>query len=497
MKKWFKDRALLFAMLFYGVALVTFVRLIPSFGLNINDLTFNSMIEHLLRGEFDIDPGIVGPEGFRRGGRVYAYWGVFCALIRAPLMAVPGASRYDFTTLSCWIAVCGAAAIKLKTLGLVYRESDPSPLRETLYWALALAILFGGAQMQFLRPSIYQEVCFWAGLLAASFIYFAVRGLAEDGFKTFALCVMAALAGLALLTRVSVGLGLSAALGLLLLTGLRRELATSGKGVAPGKPWLMRLTSGGLLWPALALLAFVVVTGWINYERWGDPLTFANYNLYIYNEAFPDRLARMAAYGLFNVARLPFGLGYYFVPIWTLRRPDGHLLFEEHQQRLIDATEMPPGSFFLTDPLLLLLTACLLWSFFAGRRDPVLDRTRTLAIMLGLCAPCGLMLTAISMNFRYRMDFYPLMELGAFAGFLTLCRSGLTTVAANRMRGLSVALAAIGILGSVASLALYDVSDFGPPIQSLHDGVGRYYAVRFDALYKHYAEPPAAHPKAR
>ena len=191
------------------------------------DLTFNSMLEHLLHGKFDVDPDVVGLEGFTRGDHVYSYWGIFGALIRLPLAFVRGGLRRDVTALSCWIAVWSAAAIKLKTLRLIRRYSPASSLRETLYWTLALSILFGGAQIQFLKPSIYQEVCLWAGVLAAIFVYFAVLGMASNKFDKSTLSSMAAAAGLALITRVSVGLGLYAALGLLLTTELCRGLDAS------------------------------------------------------------------------------------------------------------------------------------------------------------------------------------------------------------------------------------------------------------------------------
>lgn len=224
------------------------------------------------------------------------------------------------------------------------------------------------------------------------------------------------------------------------------------------------------------LLLFIFVTGWINYERWGNPLTFADYHLYKLNEEYTDRLARTDTYGLFNWTRILFGLGYYFFPIWVLLRPDGLLLFEEHQQRLLDATELPPSSFLLTDPLLLLLTAYTAWHLLVGRCNPAIDRTRTMALMFGLTAPWVLMLTAISMNFRYRMDFYPLMEFGAFVGFLVLCRSAISKAASDRIRSVSVALAGIGIVGSMLSLLLYCLSHFGPPIETLRDGIYNYYA---------------------
>jgi hypothetical protein len=440
-------------------------------------LIFNSMLEHLLRGQFDVDPNIVGREGFLRGGRVYAYWGVFCALLRLPLALIPGGVQTDVTWLSCLIAVCIAAAAKLGTLRLVYRACPASPLRETLCRALAFTILFAGAQTQFLRPSVYQEVCLWAGALAATFLYLAVRGVVACGFTRSALCGMATIAGLALLARVSTGLGLCAALGLLLLTGLWRDISPPG-GVTPAREsFAARLRSGTILWPTLVLLMLIGATGWVNYQRWGSPLTFADYNAYLFNEVYPDRLPRMAAFGLFNLTRIPFGLCYYFFPIWVLQRGDGHLLFAEHQNRLLDATELPPGSFFLTDSLLLLLTGVMVW--YAGRRNLGIDWTRAIAMEFGFLVPSFLMLTAISMNFRYRVEFYPAMEFGAFLGFLALCRSGLTGTAATRISTLSVSLAAIAILGSILTLSLYRLSDFGPPDNVLKAGVYNYYMQKF------------------
>ena len=54
-------------------------------------LTFNSMAAHLLAGRFDVDPAAVGAEGFARDGRIYAYFGIFCALLRLPWLAAGGA----------------------------------------------------------------------------------------------------------------------------------------------------------------------------------------------------------------------------------------------------------------------------------------------------------------------------------------------------------------------------------------------------------------------
>src|SRR5262245_24938672 len=84
-----------FMVLYYG-ALITngsFNFIHPEF----IGLTFNSMLEHLLHGHFDVDPEAVGIEGFQRGGRMYAYWGIFCAVIRLPLLAFKGGLTTDVT----------------------------------------------------------------------------------------------------------------------------------------------------------------------------------------------------------------------------------------------------------------------------------------------------------------------------------------------------------------------------------------------------------------
>ena len=66
---------------------------------------------------------------------------------------------------------------------------------------------------------------------------------------------------------------------------------------------------------------------------------------------FPERLQRSQVYGEFNVIRLGFGLVYYLLPVWVLRDGSGQLLWSDFVQRTIDAAELPPSSFFVSDPL--------------------------------------------------------------------------------------------------------------------------------------------------
>ena len=61
------------------------------------------MLAHLLHGEFFVDPNTIGDEGFLRNGHVYAYWGIWCALLRLPLWLVRRLDL-DITTWSCLTA---------------------------------------------------------------------------------------------------------------------------------------------------------------------------------------------------------------------------------------------------------------------------------------------------------------------------------------------------------------------------------------------------------
>jgi hypothetical protein len=420
------------------------------------DLTFNSMLDHLLRGRFDVDPAIVGREGFTVGDQVIAYWGILPALLRLPMTLFPGWRTLDFTLGFSLVALAGMAATKLWTLRLI--RSDVPGLPVWVDRAMRVVLVFSGAQICFLRISLYQEVCLWAALWGALFVAAAIHAQLR-GLGRGALLVMALTAGLAMLTRVSLGIGLVAAFGGVLLV----EMVRSRRDL---RGWIGTATA-----PMLLLMLLGAVTALVNLGRWGDPFTFADYHHYNYNAVYPDRMVRMAEQGLFNLHRLPFGLIYYFAPVWVFRGADGQLLLEATRQKWIDAAELPPSSFLLTDPLLLVLGGIALAAWI---RHASADRARGIAVALGLAIPAGLMLCAVSMNFRYRLDFYPFFEFLAFSG-LILAGHG---ARAPGPRWTAV-LAAMSVLGSLLVGAAYLVGRLGPGQLLIGDGVGAYYLQAF------------------
>jgi hypothetical protein len=445
--------------------------------------TFNSMLEHMLHGQFDVDPASVGDEGYLRDGRIYAYWGIFPALLRLPLLLIPGGISRDMTTLSCLMAVMLAALMKLKTLQLIFGSASDSADHKLLLAILASTLLFSGAQIQFLRPSVYQEVCLWAGAWGSIFVYGAVRGLLAGVFSAETLVVMASAAGLALLTRVSTAIGMYAALGLLLFVLLIRRSSEYTRSPAGARrvSFLSRSGSREFLLPALMLIAFAGITALVNYERWGNPLVFADFHSHLMMSRDPQRLARIDEYGLFNAARIPFGINYFFFPIWLIARGDGKFLFEEYQTRIIDDTELPPGSFLLTDLLLMGLLFYALWSLAAVKKPMSVVRSQAIALGLGLTASCVLMLCAIGMCHRYRIDFYPFIELGAFIGLIQL--QGSSIIHSRAFRCATVVAAAVSICASHLELILYKLSVYGLPFERIRGGLFHYYLQRLSELF--------------
>ncbi len=411
-------------------------------------LAFNSMAEHLLAGRFDVDPGAIGAEGFDMGNRTVSYFGIFCALLRVPLVLLPGLAATDVTWWSCLVAAWLSTWFQLRAIALVWEATAP-PRQTWLAAGLLISVVLSGQHIQFLRPSIYQEVINWAFLQAMAFIWLAMRGLTSPrSFDQRTLSLMAICSGLALLTRVSFGIGLYAALGLLFVGRLRSRAWTG---------------------PVCILVAFAVLTGIVNQGRWGNPFMFADFSRFNLSlDANPERLGHLAAYGTFNSARVWLGLSYYFAPVWIWLRADGHVLFAEAQSAMMDAMELPPGSFLLTDPLLLGLAV-------AGA-VAVRDRDRA-ALLIGLCVPPVLMLCAISMAHRYRMEFYPLLFLAALFGAGAASRRTGTT---RWFRVTIVASVVIGVLASHGMAVLYARSPWGP---------GEFYMERY-GLVGTYARQP-------
>jgi hypothetical protein len=304
----------------------------------------------------------------------------------------------DFTAFSCAIAATLAAIAKLATVRQARQVMGDAPYARRVTLFVVAIVIFGGAQVQFLRPTIYEEPLHWASAIAAAFVLPAFRWCVDaQGRRAWHIVAMATLAGLCLLTRVSTSIGLYAACGGVMLTTMIAAWRGRRQGASMASAFRAAVV------PSLILVAFAVVCGFINYERWGWPLTFIDFRYYNLLPPGDPTLTIVATYGYFNLSRLWFALSFYFFPIWMIIGSDGHFLFHAAQECLFHVVEPPPATFLASDPLLCFLT-CLGLVWLRRTRETATDRLTAWPVAIGLLIPCILMLAAIAVVFRYRMD---------------------------------------------------------------------------------------------
>jgi hypothetical protein len=262
--------------------------------------------------------------------------------------------------------------------------------------------------------------------------------------------------------------GLYAGILLLLVWQFGGEMARSSRN-APAGPIHARRgaafgtpSTGRFIAPLMVLAMFASAAGFINYERFGNPVVFGNFSIQTHlptsHGVHPEGVPALEQYGEFNPRRIPYGLMYYFAPVWFVPSDDGNFLFDDYRRRELDLAEPPPSSFVLTDPLLLMLAAAgfgALWR----RNRMALSRPGAALIAVGLALPPVLLLMAFTMAFRYRMEFYPLFVFLALIGAFGIKPE----IAAPRPRStLGLVLSAIvGIVASHLILALYKISPWG------------------------------------
>lgn len=411
-------------------------------------LTFNSMLQHMLQGRFDVDAAAIGDEGFVHNGATIAYFGPFPALFRVLFLWLPDFATTDFTRLSCLTAVTLMALFKMLSALTMWQAADDRR-DPRLLSLLTIAILVSGPQIEFLRPSIFQEVVLWADVWASAFAFLVLRGLTRDCFSPRLLAGLATAAGLCLLARVSTALGPYVGLGLIWLR-LAWGLLRRHEPVA----------TRGLVVSALIVAMFVVATGGVNFERWGNPAVFADLPSGLIAARYPEQFPAIERYGQFNLVRILYALNYYFLPLWSLRDSAGQLWWAAFQERTIGSVELPPASFFVSDPLLLGLAVVGVVAVWRNWRA----RGRDIALLAGtgLFVPVLLILSAAGMTLRYRVEFYPFFEFFAFLGFARIL-----AVQTGRTRAFVAAGSAAGIVGSHLTWLLYMLSPFGPAARVL------------------------------
>src|SRR5205814_5853639 len=172
------------------------------------DKVYNSMLAHLLHGEFNVDPEAIGFEALTRNGNTYAYFGVFPALLRLVAMPFTDIVQVELARLSCLSGLIIFVALQLRALLVVHYSLPAASRRRELLAVMVAATLLSGPQVYLLGSAeIYHESILWAAAMAAGSNLIIVRAVfTEHRLDGRDMALLAILAGLAINTRPSIGL---------------------------------------------------------------------------------------------------------------------------------------------------------------------------------------------------------------------------------------------------------------------------------------------------
>ncbi|MBV8357399.1 MAG: hypothetical protein JO189_05615 [Deltaproteobacteria bacterium] len=380
------------------------------------DKAFDNMLLHLLRGEFTVDRDAIGYEAFTRDGKTYAYFGIFPAILRVVALPFTNIGQAELARLSCLTAVVIFVGLQLRMLVIVHRSLPPASRRPEYLTVMVVATMLSGPQIYILSSAlIYHEAVLWSAAMAAAFNLIIVR--TTFGAKTMRgrdLVSLAVLAGLAINTRASIGVALYLGTTLLLAWAVWHRYASDRTArQVSARP--ARFSSAIL--PAIGVLGLAAaVAGFINFERWGNPFSFADFHYYDMRlDAYQTLFEVTRKYGEFGVGRIPIGALYYLTDLpYLLHTVQPFAGFLHARVVTIDG---PPNSPIVTNPLTLILAGIGLYRVWW---KPDLS-TQSLPILrlalLGHAAAVVLVLGYFFFTMRYRFDFTPFTTLAAVIGF--------------------------------------------------------------------------------
>jgi hypothetical protein len=213
-----------------------------------------------------------------------------------------------------------------------------------------------------------------------------------------------------------------------------------------------------MILPPIAILGLaVVVVGVINFERWGNALTFADFHYY--NNISANLIPILNTYGEFNVSRIWIGALQYATDIPYLL----HTLppFAEFLRARVVYIEAPPITPVLTNPLTIILAGIGLYRVWW---HPV---TILRLVLIGHASAVVLVLGYWFFLLHYRFDFAPFFTLAALIGYSSV---SIAVTKASKSLQKRVSIAAIGLcfLGIVSShyeLLLHKVYSYAVPIE--------------------------------
>ncbi|HUC11663.1 MAG TPA: hypothetical protein VL985_14735 [Stellaceae bacterium] len=434
------------------------------------DKVYDNMLVHLLHGRFDINPKIIDFEAFTKNGKTYTYFGMFPALLRLFAMPFANIATIDLARISCLTADVTFVALQLAMVLTVHNSLSLANRRPLFLGVMLAATALSGPQLYILgTAAIYHESILWSAAMAAAFNLLVVRAaFRQQGFSHRDLISMAILAGLAINTRPTIGVALY--LGTLLLVARQAWRHAAGRrppffGTGGVTAIRSMVCDRSVLLPVMILGMLAAGAGIINFERWGNPFTFADFRYYGFVQNNPNFARAFDNYGEFSLARIWIGLLYYATGLPYMAKDIPR--FAGFLASRVAGIEAPPFPPLLTNPLTIVLAAIGVYQIVS---KPQLPPEATAILRLALLANLSavlLVLAAMFMTMRFRFDFAPFMTLAAVIGYRSISISAMRFGEAGkrRMDIVALGLCGFGILGSHYILLVHKVWSFAVPMK--------------------------------
>ncbi len=429
------------------------------------DGLYDAQAHALLDGHWDVPIDELGFEAFLIDGKSYMYFGPWPAVLRLPVAAITDQLDGRLTQLSMLLAFAVLMVSASRLLWRVRQLARPQrAVTRSETWAVGgfVAVLGAGSVVMFLasRPVVYHEAELWGAALTIAAFEATLGFVAGPSGRRLASAGV--LAGLAMLSRGSVGIGPIVALCLVLLGRLllvvgarwrhdwsRRVVGWLGlRDGAAGRSHLIPLV--------VAIAVPVAVYMYVNYAKFGHPWSVP---ITRHATTFTDELRRRVYDA--NEGSL-FGLKFVTTNVVAMFRADA-LAFDglfpwvtfPAPATIIGGVTFaavdPSSSIPSSMPLLFLLSLAGLAPVFA-RRPRSLEGLAGLRVVVigGLAGGVG----AVSLpyiNQRYLSDFLPLLVVLGAAGLYVVLHA-LARLGAARQR---VRAAVVGALAVLAAFSLW------------------------------------------
>jgi hypothetical protein len=406
---------------------------------------FDSLAKSMVVGKADVEPDTIDWEGFQERGKIFISFGPLPALLRILPNAVLPSMHGKWSRLSCLAGSVLSLLAATLAFGTSLRRPSGGPNPAARVYLAAGVLGFGlGSPLVYLVSCsrIYHEAIIWGLCGSLWSIYFMLRILSGSISRRRGFLGMSVSFGVALLARVTFGVPLALAIGVLVVRDLlstAREKPSGGKKITKAVELLVTLS------PALVAGFFLF---WYNHARFGSIWkSFDFAATYVH----PEEIG-----GVVNLARVPSTLLNYFglttasvfsVPPYFQLAPvrylDDSIFFGWKEQTL----SLTLGSCWL------LLGAALGLVALVRRR-----RVWETLIALAFLPEIAVIFTFYFVTQRYEADLLPLLVF-LFSIFLT--ETGRRGRSAAWFAWVLVVLAGFSAVVSVASTLEWNLADNG------------------------------------